>query len=110
MVDEVKTLREASIAFTGVQRQLTLMTSVFAGSVLIELGVLGVLYNKAGGLSDTVNRIDARLENIEKLLAETRFSSQRTLEDLGRIKGALKIADSGGGPHHRPDLARVRIS
>lgn len=98
MADELKTLREASLALAGVQKQLALMTGVFALTVVVGLGALGFLYVKAGDLGETAARIETRLASIEGLLTDMRSMSQRTIEDLGRIKGALKIAEADTAP------------
>jgi hypothetical protein len=63
--DEITTFREASLAFRAIREQLSIMTRVFAGSVIIAIGCFGYFFMGTTEISKTVARIDERLSGVE---------------------------------------------
>jgi hypothetical protein len=80
MADDLKTLREASLAIQGVHNQLTLHTAVFGVSILAALGVCGFFYNKLDSLSTSTATIDATMK------AEAKSFEQKFVELNSLIK------------------------
>ena len=70
--DEITTFREASLAFKGVREQLSIMTRVFATSVVIAIGCFGYLFITTTETSEAVAHIEerfgARFDAVEKRL------------------------------------------
>jgi hypothetical protein len=58
--EEITTFRQASLAFKGVREQLSIMTRVFATSVVIVIGCFGYLFITTTETSETVARIEER--------------------------------------------------
>ena len=93
-------------AFTaGLKSRMTLMTTVFAGAVIIATGCFGYLMITANDTSVSVGRIDERLKAVESSLGEIKSSlgslqdsANATQADLGKIKHALEIASVEPAP------------
>jgi hypothetical protein len=64
--DEITTFREASLAFRGIREQLSIMTRVFATSVVIVIGCLGYLFITTNEIAKSVTRLDERLVGVDK--------------------------------------------
>jgi hypothetical protein len=60
MADDLKTLREASLAIQGVHNQLKLHTAVFGVSIIAALAVCGFFYNKLDSVSASTVTIESR--------------------------------------------------
>jgi hypothetical protein len=68
--DEITTFREASLAFRGIREQLSIMTRVFATSVVIVIGCLGYLFITTNEIAKAVTRLDERLTGTEERFGE----------------------------------------
>src|SRR5262245_31893718 len=66
--DEITTFREASLAFRGIREQLSIMTRVFAASVVIAIGCFGYLFIASTETTKSLARIDERLDGMDKRL------------------------------------------
>jgi hypothetical protein len=80
--DEITTFREASLAFRGIREQLSIMTRVFATSVVIVIGCLGYLFITTNEIAKAVTRLDERLTGIDERFNERLDGIDKRLDAL----------------------------